>query len=192
MPPEKAWDVNTPEQFAEMCEIIKEGILECLNQELVPETVVPGEKIPKVKNRRVIDLIPDTWAGKLKSDRHLAEDGKTKKVHTYMVDFGGITSVNDDNTVGGKSFQLRFMIDSYYEDEIGTDADNPGKRHSEEVHRIVHKLWMSRTLKRPKFVKKIVDLSERRGFARMGQTLTRESLGELIVDLHAVRMVPPA
>jgi hypothetical protein len=193
MPITSAWEANTPEKFAEIPEIVKAGILECLNGELVPLTVTPGEKIPAVKNRRIVDLDTGTWATRLKSDRHLegTGDNTTRKVHCYLVGFGGIVAATDDNTVGGKSFQLRFLIDSYYEDEIGTDLDNPEKRHGEEISRITHVLWMSRTLKRPKFVKKIVDWSERRGFAKMGNNIMRESLAELIVDLHAVPMVTP-
>lgn len=187
-----AWEADTDEKFAEIPEIVKEGIIEIVEEKLVtPLPIVQGEKIPKIWNRRTIDLVPDTWAGRLKSDRHLKLDGE-KAVHSFLVGYGGITSVTDDNTVGGKCFQLRFLIDSYYEEEIvGTNEDNPEKRHGTEISRIIHAIWMSRTLRRPKFVKKIVDWSERRGFARMGQTITRESLGELVVDLSAVPMVRP-
>lgn len=191
MPIISAWEANTPEKFAEIPEIVKEGILEILTTLLVPPLpAVPGEKVPEVKNRRVVELDPATWAGRLQSERHSegTGDDKVDKVHCYMVGFGGITSANDDNTTGGKSFQLRFIIDSYYEDEIGTDDDNPEKSHGREVNMMANALWMSRTLNRPKFVKKIVDFSERRGFAKMGSTLTRESLAELVVDLHAVPM----
>ena len=193
MPITRAWEADTPEKFAEIPEQIKDGILELLNDELVPPTVTVGEKIPRVRNRRIVEIEPTTWKGRLKSPRHLegSGDDQVQKVHSYLVGYGGIVSQNDDNTVGGKSFQLRFLIDSYYEDEVGTDEDNPEKRHADEISRIVYKIWTSRTLRRPTFVKRIVDFSERRGFARMGDTVTRESLAELIVDTHAVPLPPP-
>lgn len=186
-----AWEANTSDKFAEIPEIVKEGILEILNGLLIPEEVEEGEKIPRIWNRRTVDLVPDTWAGRLSSDRHLKADG-LKAVHAFLVGFGGIESTTDDHTVGGKCFRLRFLIDCYYEEEnIGTNEDNPEKRQGIEISKMVHAIWMSRTLNRPRFVKKIVDWSERRGFARMGQTITRESLGELVVDLSAVPMITP-
>lgn len=193
MPITRAWEANTPAKFAEIPEIVKEGILELLEEELVPSTVTPGEKIPKVKNRAIVEISPTTWAGRLLSDRNVegTGDNLVEKVHTYMVGFRGIVSATEDNTTGGKSFQLRFSIDSYYQDEVGTDTDNPEKRHAAEIARILHALWMSRTLRRPTFVKRIVDFSERRGFAKMGELITRESLAEIAVDLHAVPMLPP-
>lgn len=189
----RAWEADTPAKFAEIPEQIKDGILELLEAELIPSSVTPGEMVPRVRNRRIVEVDPNTWRGRLKSPRHLVGtgDNEVQKVHSYLVGYGGIVAQNDDNTVGGKSFQLRFLIDSYYEDDIGTDSDNPEKRHAAEIARITYKLWISRTLGRPTFVKRIVDFSERRGFAKMGDTITRESLAELIVDTHAVPMPPP-
>lgn len=193
MPIERAWDVDTAAKFAEMMEEIKAGIIEVAEEELVPGVVALGEKIPFVKNRRIVDLNPSTWATRLKSPRHKEGTGENEvqKVHSFLVGFGGITSVNEDNTTGGKSFTLRFLIDSYYEDEIGTDQDNPEKRHADEVHRLCYVLWMSRVLRRPGLVKRIVEFTERRGFAKMGDNVTRESLAELTVDLNAVPMIRP-
>lgn len=189
MPITRAWDVQNSDDFEELCEGVKDGIMEVLTGELVPVTVTPGEKVAKLKNRRIIDINPSTWANWLKSDRHVigTGDDAVEKVHCYMVGYGGISSVNDDNTTGGKVFQVRFLIDSYYEDDSpATDADNAEKRHGAEVHRICYAIWMSRVLKRPGLVKKIVEFNERRGFAKMGDSITRESLAELTVDLNSV------
>ena len=45
-------DVDTPAKFAAMIKEVKLGILEVLNEELVPAVVTAGEKIPLLKNRQ--------------------------------------------------------------------------------------------------------------------------------------------
>lgn len=188
-------DVVTPALFADLCEEVKLGIMEVLTAELVPALpVVPGEKVPVVKNRRIIDASPESWAAKLKSPRHIEGTGENtvEKVHAVMVGYGGLDTRSDDNTVGRKGFRLRFIIDSYYEDEIGEDDDNPEKRHAAEVARVAYVLFASRVLNRPGVVKRVVDFNERRGFTRMGESVMRESLGEVYVELNAVPLVKPA
>lgn len=190
MPLEKAWDVDSPEDFAELLEAVKAGLQETITTVLIPEgEPQEGEKVPQIKNRRIVDVNPTTWANWLRSDRHKVGAGTEDEidlVHCYMVGYAGITSVNDDNTTGGKSFRVSFTIDSYYADDIGSDDVNPEKSHGEEIAKMAYAIWMSRVLKRPGMVKKIVEFNETRGFAKMGDSITRESLAQLIVDLDAV------
>lgn len=178
----------TEEEFADVCEYIKEGVLEVLNAALIPAGAsVEGEKLPVIKNRLIVDRAPGKWAAKLQSDRHLegAGDGQVKKVHAFMVGYGGLDNY-EDRTVGHIPFRLRFTIDSYYEDEVGTDADNPEKRHAREVAKVAFALYKSRTLNRPQVVKRVVGFRERRGLARMGETVVRESLGEVYIEIKPV------
>lgn len=192
--PLNANDVTTPELFADMCEEVKAGILEVLNETLIPfGPPAPGEKLPKIKNRRIIDRNADAWAKKLRSNRHREGDppNHVEKVHTFMVGYGGLATY-EGQSVGQKGFVLRFLIDSYYEDETGSDSDNPEKRHAREVAKAAYALFQSRVLKRPGLVKKIADFSERRGFTKMGETVVRESLGEVFVELQSVPLPRPA
>lgn len=182
-------DVTNPEEFAELCEEVKEGILEVLNATLIPAgPPVVGEKLPAIKNRRIIDRVPATFASKLSSDRHLEGVGTdaVKKVHIFMVGYGGIDTDVPSPTVQRKNFQLRFLIDSYYEDDIGMDEDNAEKRHAAEVHKVAYALFASRTLNRPGIVQRVIGFSERRQFSAMGENIVRESLGEVLVLLKGV------
>ena len=183
-------DVDTPAKFAEMIEEVKLGILEVLTAELVPAGITVGEKIPLLKNRLIVDPVPDKFAARLRSKRHKEGTGSdvVEKVHAFMVGYGGIDTNNPDNTVGRKGFRLRFLIDSYYEDDIGTDADNAEKRHGAEIARVCFALFASRVLRRPGIVQRVADFQERRGFSPMGETVMRKSLGELYVVTKAVRM----
>lgn len=200
MPYITASEVTTPAKLAEFIEEAKLGLLEVLNTELIPALpVVAGEKIPLVKNRRIIDLVPDKFASKLRSKRHIEGTGANavEKVHAFTVGYGGIDediqseTGHGQTTVGHKQYRVRFLIDSYYEDEIGTDADNPEKRHAAEIARVAYALSTSRTLKRPGVVQRVGAFTERRGFARMGESMARESLAEVFVVLEAVPMIKP-
>lgn len=184
MPITNSEEVQDPDAFADLCESVKEGILEVISPQLIPAgPSVEGEKVPKVKNRRIMDLLPDKWAAKLQSKRHIV--GGKEKVHTFIVGYSGLASI-DGNTVGRKGFNLRFVIDSYYEDDTGSDQDNAEKRHAREVHKVAYALFQSRVLRRPGIVHKIVSFNERRGFAKMGDAMTRESLAEVVVELVPV------
>lgn len=191
--PITANDVTTPAKLAEFCEEAKLGMLEVLNAELIPAVVTAGEKIPVLKNRRIIDTIPDKFASKLRSKRHIEGTGanQVEKVHAFMVGYGGLDTDVPQTTVGRKVYRIRFIIDSYYEDEIGNDLDNPEKRHAAEVARVAYALAASKVLRRPGIVHRVGDFIERRGFARMGESVMRESLGEVFVTLEAVPLVKP-
>jgi len=199
--PITANDVTTPAKLAEFIEEAKLGLLEVLNTELVPALpVVAGEKIPLVKNRRIIDEDLSKYAAKLRSKRHIEGTGTNavEKIHTFMVGYGGLDediqgeTGHGQTTVGRKQYRVRFLIDSYYEDEIGTDADNPEKRHAAEIARVAYALSASRTLKRPGVVQRVGAFTERRGFATFGEGIARQSLAEVYVILEAVPLVKPA
>jgi len=187
--------VGSPADFAELCEEVKAGIYEVLEETLIPAGAPqPGEQIPLLKNRRIVDQVPKTYATKLESDRHLVGDApdQTKRIHIFWVGFGGIDTSIPSQTVTRKTFRLRFLIDSYYEDDIGLDDDNAEKRHASEVHKVAYALFASKVLKRPSVVEQVLDFEERRGFVRVGERMTRESLGEVFVKLKAVPLVKPA
>lgn len=184
-------DVQSSELFADFCEEAKEGIAEVLRKELIPEESVVGEKVPVIKNRRILTDTPQDWATVLRSERHKEGSGvnEVEKVHCFMVGYAGIDTDSEDNTVTQKSFRLRFVIDSYYENKVGSDNDNPELSHGREIHKIAYALVASRVCKRPGVVKKVVAFRERRGFTRLGEAVMRESLGELIIELQPVPLI---
>lgn len=182
-------DVKSSDDFAELCECVKKGLIDTLTPELIPTAEpVEGEKVPKIKNRRIMDTTPETWAGKLESDRHKV--GGKDKIHTYMVGYAGINSV-DGGITARKGYQLRFVVDSYYENDIGSDADNAEKRHAREVHKISYAVFASPLLGIPGIVDRVIEFKERRGFAKMGTAMTRESLAEVVVQIRPVPLVKP-
>jgi hypothetical protein len=201
MPYITASQVNTPAKLAEFVEEAKLGMLEVLNAELVPALpAVSGEKIPVVKNRRIIDLAPEDFASKLRSKRHVegTSTNTIEKVHAFTVGYAGIDediqseTGHRQTTVGCKQYQVRFFIDSFYEDEVGTDTDNPEKRHAAEIARIAYALSTSRTLRRPGVVQRIGGFRERRGFVRMGEAVIRQSQVEISIILEPVPLVRSA
>lgn len=200
MPYIKASEVDTPAKLAELCEEAKLGLLEVLNAELIPVDVTPGEKIPVLRNRRIADYPSDKMAAPLRSKRHIegTGDNAVEKVHAFTAGYGGIDEdieieVGHGPPSGGfKQYRIRFLIDSYYENEIGTNADNPEKRHAAEVARVAYAIAASRVLRRPGVVERIGKFRERRGFVRMGEAVIRDSVGEVFVVTCPVRIVKPA
>lgn len=203
MPELHADEVNTSALFAAMCEEVKAGLIEVIAAEIVPPgEPVEGEKVARLHSRRVIDTSPEAFASKMRSPRHVEQQPSgeapenegdpqpledVQRVHAYMIGFGGVSGDGEDQSTGRKAFRLRLLIDSYYEDYFGTDADNAETRHASEVHRLAFAIYASLNLRRPGLVFKISEFRERRGFSRMGaNTMTRESLAEVIVDLRAV------
>lgn len=190
MPYIHSHDVTTPARLAEYVEESKLGMLEVLTAELIPGTITPGEKIPFLRNRRIADYPSDRMAAPLRSKRHIAgvdENGKPiEKVHAFTVGYGGLDTDIPQTTVGHKQYRVRFLIDSYYENEMGTDVDNPEKRHAAEVARVAYALAKSKVLNRPGVVYKVGDFKERRGFVRMGEAVIRDSVAEVYVILEPV------
>jgi len=187
-------DVDSPEDFAALIREVKDGIMEVVTAVLIPAGPPQlGEKLPAIKNRRVLDQVPAKYASKVESDRHIVGTGAnaTKKIHMFMVGYGGLDTGFPSPTVGRKNFRLRFLIDSYYEDDIGTDTDNAEERHSEEFSKVAYALFASKVLNRPSVVEMVMDIQERRGFVRFGERMARESLCELFVKVKAVPLVKP-
>lgn len=195
----------TSEEFATLVESVKTKLADLIETELVPENETLGEKVPQVLRRLLVRRDGREWVAKLQSGRHLEVeviDGintPVEKVHTFMIGHGGIDEYNPQNKDNRSNFwRLRFTIDSYYQDAVETDTDNPEKRHAAEVSRIAHLLKESR-LKgdfRVPFpgvgnegsnaIYRVEGFRERRGLARMGDVLVRESLAEVFVLLQPI------
>jgi hypothetical protein len=177
----------TSAEFAQRIEDIKAAILTTVRTELIPSVVTIGERIPKVINRLIVERQADKWASKLTSSRDI-DDQEKRRVHAVMVGYGGI-SPGPNNTVGSMVWRLRFTLDSYLQDEFGTDTDNAEKRHNDEITRMAFALRSTRHLGLPQWVRSVGQLSERRGLARMGEIMVRESLGEMVVELQPIHIV---
>lgn len=180
----------TPEEFAAYVETVKDRVADLINIELVPTAVTSGEKIPAVHKRLIIDRNSAAWASRLKSDRHVeqvaTDEGTVEEriVHAFMVGYGGIET-RPSTLVRTVAWNLRFTIDSYYQDLPGTDIDNPEKSHGAEINRVGYVLMTTRPFGVPG-VTRATEFRERRGLASMGDTILRESLGELWLELDPI------
>lgn len=177
----------TPKQFAEdVCTPIKNGIIQVITDILIPSgPPVEGEKLPIIKNRLMIDNSANTkWAVRLSSPRdiELINSKPVPRVHAVLVAFGGLSEYVE-NTVGHVGLRLRFTIDSYYQEWLGTDEDNADIRHNNEIAMTALALYQSKTLGYPNIVKRVLGFNERRALVRMGETIVRESLGEFYVEI---------
>lgn len=180
----------TPEEFAAYVETIKDRVAALISGELVPSSSEVGEKVPAVHKRLIIDRNNEAWAARLRSDRHIetvSVDGVDQQepvVHAFMVGYGGIET-RPSSVVRTVAYNLRFTIDSYYQDVPGTDADNAEKNHGSEIFRATHVLMTTRPFG-VAGVARATEFRERRGLAKMGDTLVRESLGELWLELDPI------
>jgi hypothetical protein len=187
----------TPELFADdYCEAARQGLIEVIRETVIPPgEPQPGEKVAEVFDRLIVDSDGDQWAAALTSPRHVEQppleagpDAQpVEKVHAVMVDAGGIETYEEPST-NQAGFRLRFVLDAYYEDEIGTNADNPAKWQAREIAMLAWAILSSRTLNRPGIVLQVYAFRERRGLRRMGERKVRQSLGEVWVDLQPVTL----
>lgn len=186
----------TPEGFADICEAAHEGLVEVVRAAVIPPgNTVPGERVPKVFGRLVVDPDANTWAAALTSERHVEqpppeagpEAEPVEKVHAIMVGWGGIETY-DEPSINQAGFRLRFVLDAYYENEVGTDADNPEKWSAREISMLAWSILANRTLNRPGIVVSIYAFRERRGLRPMGERRVIQSLGEVWVDLQPVTL----
>jgi hypothetical protein len=184
----------TPDEFADFIENVKIQIAALVSATLVPALSVAGEKVPVVFPRAIIDRNSQAWASRLTSPRHIETitvDGDTGSeeveqpiVHAYCIGYGGMER-RPGGPIRTVSWNLRLTLDSYYQDIPGTDADNPEKNHAREINKVAHVLTTTQPLGIPG-ANKVTDFRERRGFASMGDTVLRESLGELWVELDPI------
>lgn len=178
----------TPQEFADYLETVKGRIIALISNELVPGQTSPGERLPKVINRLVVERNRDTWAAKLRSKRHVETVNTVSQemVHAFMIGYGGLGTY-EDRTVRSVAYRLRFTVDSYYQDSPGTDEDSPEKRHGAEIARVAHVLLTTRPFG-VEGVKEVTGFNERRGLSRLGNVIVRESLGEMFVTLKPIQI----
>lgn len=170
----------TPEQLVQLTENINDRLYQLVSGKLIPEDVIPDERIPKVFDRLVVDSDHRAWANMLKSDRHV-ENGE-KQVHAFMLYPKGLRDY-PDNTVRSMPWQLDFGIDSFYQDFPGKTHDNPGFRHNKEITLIAAVLWSARPFG-VVGVKKVVGFRENRVLTRMGDVMVRQSMAVATVKLE--------
>ena len=180
----------TPQELVNLTKAIKVRMVEIVTGVLVPEAVVPGEKTPKIIPRLIIDPNYKAWANKLKSPRHkVTENGvELEKVHSVMVYYKGIQDYLD-KTVRSMPWKLAFGIDNFYQDDPGTDEDNPEDHHNAEITLAAAALWSARPFGVPK-VKSVVSFKEGRGLTTMGDYMVRQSMGTAIVELEPLQLPP--
>jgi hypothetical protein len=183
---------QTPEGFADLCEEARQGLVKVIKDTVIPPgEPVEGEKLPEVFDRLIVDPDGDLWAAALTSERHVevppGGGEPVQKVHALMVGWGGLETYDEPST-NQAGFRLRFVLDAYYEDEIGTNADNPEKWQAREIAMLAWSLLSSRTLGKPGIVLQVYAFRERRGVRRMGERRVRQSLGEVWVDLQPVTL----
>lgn len=185
----EAKDVTTPAAFAQATREVKAAMVALLNAQLVPEgEPQPGERVPFIANRAIVNADRgEPWAGDLRSARHV--EGGNRKVDTFGVAYAGLQT-REGSRVGRKGFTLRFVIFSYVEDDVGTNADNAEEFQNEQIARVVYALYQGRNLGIGGLVDKLGDFRERRGTIPMGTTLVKQSLGEVFVHLKPVPVDP--
>src|SRR5919206_2061816 len=132
----------TPTEFVALTNSIKARIVELIEKELIPGGAPQqGDRLPVVKKRIIVDRLPDNWAAKLKSPRHVV--GGEPKVHAIMVGFGGIEDYAD-RTTRSVAWRLRFLMRHYLYDFIGNDQDNAELLQAAEVFAVAHRLMTTR------------------------------------------------
>lgn len=170
----------TPEELVTLSEAINDRMYELISEKLVPVLVTPGEKVPKVFDRLVVDSDHRAWANMLKSERHVEEE--EKQVHAFMVYPKGMSDY-PDNTVRSMPWQLDYAIDSFYQDYPGKTHDNPGFRHNKEITLIAATLWSARPFG-VVGVKMVTGFKENRVLTRMGDYVVRQSMAVARVKLQ--------
>lgn len=174
----------TPEELVTLTENINDRLYQLISDKLVPVTVTPGEKVPKIFDRLVVDSDHKAWANMLRSDRHL--ENKEEQVHAFMVYPKGLRDY-PDRTVRAMPWQIDYGIDSFYQDFPGMTHDNPGFRHNKEITTIAATLWSARPFG-VTGVKKIIQFREVRVLTRMGDVMVRQSMGLVSIQLDPAQI----
>jgi hypothetical protein len=179
----------TPEQLVTLTEAINTRLYQLISAKLVPALpVVPGERIPKVVDRLIVDSDHRAWANMLKSDRHIeSQTGvDVKQVHTVMIYPKGIRDY-PGNTVRSMHWQLDFGIDNFYQDYPGKTNDNPGFRQNKEIILVAAMLWSTIPFG-VTGVKRITGWRETRVLSRMGDVMVRQSMAIVTMQLQPAQI----
>jgi hypothetical protein len=178
----------TPEQLVTLTEQVNARLYQIISEKLVPVDVTPGEKVPKVFDRLVVDSDHRAWANMLRSDRHIEnQTGQdVKQVHAIMIYPKGMRDY-PDNTVRSMPWQLDFGIDNFYQDYPGIISDNPGFRQNKEIVLTAATLWSTIPFG-VTGVKRIIGWRETRVLSRMGDAMVRQSMSVITIRLHPAQI----
>lgn len=174
----------TPEELVTLTEDVNDRLYELISEKLVPSVVTPGEKVPKIFDRLIVDSDHRAWANMLKSDRHI--ENQEEQVHAFMVYPKGLRDY-PDRTVRAMPWQIDYAIDSFYQDYPGLTHDNPGFRHNKEITLVAATLWSARPFG-VVGVKKLVQFREIRVLTRMGDVMVRQSMGLVSIQLDPAQI----
>jgi hypothetical protein len=177
----------TPLEFVTLTEATHARLVEIITNTLVlPPT--PGEKIPKIFDRLVVDSDHNAWANMLKSDRHIeAQNGEDiSQVHAVMIYPKGGRDY-PDSTVRSVPLQLDFGIDNFYQDYPGHSNDNPGYRQNKEIWLAAATILMTKPFG-VAGVKKVIGWREARVLSRMGDIMVRQSMAVVTIRLQPAQV----
>jgi hypothetical protein len=174
----------TPEELVQLTEDTNARLVELITDKLVPSVVVPGERVPRIFDRLVVDSDHKAWANMLRSDRHVEtqEGVDVKQVHSVMIYPKGIRDYTGQ-TVRAMHWQLDFGVDNFYQDYPGKTNDNPGFRQNKEINLVAATLWSARPFG-IEGVKMVVGLRENRVLSRMGDVMVRQSMAIVTIQLQ--------
>lgn len=178
----------TPEQLVTLTEDINTRLYELVSEKLVPEDVTPGERVPKVIDRLVVNSDHTAWANMLKSDRHVETQGgePIKQVHAVMIYPKGLHDY-PDNTVRSMHWELNYGIDNFYQDHPGKIDDNPGYRQNKEIVAVAAMLWSTVPFG-VVGVKRVVRYRETRVLTRLGDVMVRQSMAVVTIRLQPAQI----
>lgn len=178
----------TPEQLVTLTEQVNDRLYQLISDKLVPLVVLPGERVPKIFDRLVVDSDHTAWANILRSDRHIeSQSGENiGQVHAIMIYPKGLRDY-PDNTVRSLPWDLSYGIDNFYQDYPGKTGDNPGFRQNKEIVLVAATL-LSTVPFGVVGVKKIIGWRETRVLSRMGDTMVRQSMAVCTVRLQPAQI----
>jgi hypothetical protein len=179
----------TPEELVTLTESINNRLVQLVTDKLVPAGFpVPGERVPKILDRLVVDSDHTAWANMLKSDRHVEDQAgeMVKQVHSVMIYPKGLRDY-PDNTVRSMPWEVNFGIDNFYQDYPGKTADNPGYRQNKEIVLIAATLLSARPFG-VVGVKRVIGFRENRVLSRMGDVMVRQSMAVCTIRLQPAQI----
>lgn len=178
----------TPVELVTLTEAVNDRLYQLVSDTLVPVATNPGEKIPKIFDRLVVDSDHRAWANTLRSDRHIENqsDVDIKQVHAVMIYPKGIRDY-PATTVRSMHWDMNFGIDNFYQDYPGKTEDNPAFRQNKEIVLVAATLWCTIPFG-VAGVKRIVGWRETRVLSRMGDTMVRQSMSVLTIRLNPAQM----
>jgi len=179
----------TPDELVTLTESINSRLYDLVVGVMVPPLPgVPGEKVPRVYDRLVVDSDHRAWAPMLKSDRHIENQGgvDVKQIHTIMIYPKGLRTI-PHNTVRSRKWQFDYGIDNFYQDYPGTTDNNPGFRQNKEVVLVADTLITTIPFG-VTGVERIVSWRESRALTRIGDVMVRQSMGILAIHIHPAQI----